>query len=276
MEEQLAGYRGMGPVRVGNQAHEHLQHDVYGNVVLAAHQTFIDERLLRPAGVNDFRRLEAVGERAFMLHNEPDAGMWELRTRASVHTSSSLMCWAACDRLAHIAGHMEIDDRAAYWADRAATIKETIVNNAWNNNLGSFAATFGGDEIDASLLLMIEVGLLSPDDPRFIATVAKVEEQLKRGKYLMRYNLPDDFGAPENAFNICTFWYIEALSAMGRVDEARDIFENMLARRNHLGLLSEDLDISTGEAWGNFPQTYSLVGIINSAIRLTRRWEETL
>ncbi len=274
--EGLEGYRGMGPVRVGNQAHEHLQHDVYGNVVLAAHQAFIDKRLLRPAGRLDFERLEGVGERAYRLYNQPDAGMWELRTRAAVHTSSSLMCWAACDRLSSIAEHLALPEKARLWRQRADEVGAVIVGNSWNERLGSFSATFGGGEIDASLLLMFEVRFLDPHDPRFAATVAKVEEKLRRGSYLMRYDAVDDIGTPENAFNICTFWYIEALAAMGRKDEAREIFENMLACRNHVGLLSEDLDVSTGELWGNYPQTYSLVGIINSAIRLTRRWEEVL
>jgi GH15 family glucan-1,4-alpha-glucosidase len=202
--------------------------------------------------------------------------MWELRTRAAVHTSSSLMCWAACDRLASIAEHLVLPEKARLWQQRADEIRAVIVGNAWNERIGSYAATFGGSEIDASLLLMFEVRFLDPDDPRFLATVAKVEEKLRRDSYLMRYDAADDFGAPENAFNVCTFWYIEALAAMGRKDEAREIFGNMLACRNQVGLLSEDLNVATGELWGNYPQTYSLVGIINSAIRLTRRWEEVL
>ncbi len=274
--DSLAGYRGMGPVRVGNQAHEHRQHDVYGNVVLASHQAFIDQRLLRPAGRADFTRLEAVGDQAYLLHQTPDAGMWELRSRASVHTSSSLMCWAACDRLAKIAGHLGLPGRAELWAGRAHEIAEVIKRRAWNDRLGSYVGTFEGDNIDASLLMMYEVGFARCGDERFAATFAAVERTLRRGNHMMRYVVADDFGVPQNAFNICTFWYIEVLAALGRESEAREIFENMLACRNHLGLLSEDLDVESGELWGNFPQTYSLVGLINCARSLTRRWEEVL
>jgi len=121
---------------------------------------------------------------------------------------------------------------------------------------------------------MHELGFLDPKDERFVSTLALIEERLRRGMHLFRYGNEDDFGVPENAFNICTFWYIDALAAVGREDEARTLFENMLACRNHVGLLSEDLDPRTNELWGNFPQTYSMVGILNSAMRLSKSWEE--
>lgn len=272
--ESLSGYRGMGPVRVGNQAYEHFQHDVYGNVVLAAAQSFLDQRLFHPGTPEDFQRLEHMGELAFEKHNQPDAGMWELRTRARVHTSSSLMCWAACDRLSKIARHMGFTDRASYWQGRADTIHATITTEAWNPDMESFAESFGGKGVEAGLLLMAEVGFLSPDDERFRKTLDAVERTLRRGKHMYRYAEADDFGEPETAFNICTFWYIDALARVGREVEAREIFEEMLAARNSLGLLSEDTDVKSGELWGNYPQTYSLVGIINAAMRLSRRWEE--
>ncbi len=272
--DHLAGYRGMGPVRVGNQAYEHYQHDVYGNVILAESQAFFDSRLLKSTSYDDFWRLETVGEQAFRLHDQPDAGMWELRTRARVHTSSSLMCWAACDRLAKIAAHIKQKDRAVFWRHRADTIKETILKRSWNDKVGAFVESFDGDGLDASLLLMGEVGFIDPMDPRFQSTIAAVENGLKKGHHLFRYQIADDFGVPENAFNICTFWYIDALVRTGRTQEARDIFETMLSCRNHLGLLSEDVNPQTGELWGNFPQTYSLVGIINAARGLSARWEE--
>ena len=272
--DTLSGYRGMGPVRRGNQAYEHFQHDVYGNVVLAASQSFFDERLLKPATKADFERYEKVGERAFAMHDQPDAGMWELRTRARVHTSSSLMCWAACDRLAHIAEHLGLVERSRYWRGKADQIHATICKCAWNEEMGAFTESFGGDQLDAGLLLMAEVNFLQPDDPRFRSTLLAVEKALRRGHHMFRYATADDFGTPRNAFNICTFWYIDALTRVGRTEEAREIFESILACRNSLGLLSEDTDPATGELWGNYPQTYSLVGIINTAMRLSRKWEE--
>ncbi|HBF99042.1 MAG TPA: glucoamylase, partial [Alphaproteobacteria bacterium] len=198
------------------------------------------------------------------------------RTHARVHTSSSLMCWAACDRLAKIAAHLSLPARALYWQERADTIKQTILTRAWSENEQSFVHAFDEDGFDASLLLMGEVNFIAADDPRFIATLNAVEGALKRGPHMFRYVTNDDFGTPQNAFNICTFWYIDALSRVGRTDEAREIFENMLACRTRLGLLSEDTDPASNELWGNFPQTYSLVGIINAATRLSKTWQQTV
>ena len=269
----LPGYRGMGPVRVGNQAQEHFQHDVYGNVVLGAAQAFHDHRLLHRAGRAEFKQLEAVGEQAVRNFDQPDAGMWELRTRARVHTSSALMCWAACDRLAKIALVLELPERHAYWQAHAVPMGKRILDESWSEERQAFAESFGGRDLDASVLLMIEVGLIEPLDPRFVATVEALETHLCDGPYMRRYEAPDDFGKPETAFNICTFWRIDALARIGRTEQAREIFETMLAARNPLGLLSEDTHPETGEMWGNFPQTYSMVGIINAATRLSAAWE---
>ena len=270
----LAGYRGMGPVRVGNQAHRHFQHDVYGNVVLALIQAFMDRRLAAPAGVKEFESLEWLGDKAFEAHNQPDAGMWEFRSRSRIHTSSSLMCWAAMDRLAKIALHLGLSGRAAHWRDKAEVVRAAIDESAWNPELGSFAESFGGKDIDGGLLLMAKVGYLAPGDPRFEATVRAIEKALRRGDHLMRYREKDDFGRPKSAFTAITFWFIEALAVLGHTGEAREIFERVLECRNALGLMSEDINPETGELWGNFPQTYSQVGIINCAMRLSRKWEE--
>lgn len=271
-----AGYRGMGPVRVGNQAQEHFQHDVYGNVVLGAAQAFHDHRLFRRGNAEDFAALEVMGERAWALHDQPDAGIWELRTRARVHTSSSLMCWAACDRLARIAVVLGLPERAALWQQRAATIHTAITTRAWSEERQAFAESFGGRDLDASVLLMGEVGFLPRQDPRFISTVNAMEATLCDGPYMRRYEAEDDFGRPEVAFNVCSFWRLDALARIGRKEEAREAFEALLARRNHVGLLGEDLHPKTGELWGNFPQTYSMVGIINGAVRLSAPWDSVV
>ena len=271
--EHLSGYRGQRPVRVGNQAAEHFQHDVFGNIVLGAAQAFHDQRLMRRGTGEDFAQLERVGHRAWAVHDQPDAGMWELRTRARVHTSSVLMSWAACDRLAKIAATFGLDERAALWRDRALTIHDKLLANAWSEQRGCFVESFGGHELDASVLLMPEVGLIDPRDPRFVATFDKLEQVLCDGPYMRRYEAPDDFGRPETAFNICAFWRIDALARIDRKPQAREVFEAMLAARNPLGLLSEDTHPVTGELWGNFPQTYSMVGIINAAVRLSARWD---
>ncbi|MEO8722482.1 MAG: glycoside hydrolase family 15 protein [Sphingobium sp.] len=272
IETGLTGYRGMGPVRVGNQAYEQIQHDAYGQIILCNAQAFFDQRLYRVAGIEDFRALERVGERAWEAYDKPDAGLWELRTRSHVHTYSAAMCWAACDRLANAAETLDLIDRASFWRERAQTMRATIEEAAWREGKGFLSATFNGDDLDASLIQLLDLRFLAPDDPRFISTLKAVEEGLRRGAHMLRYATEDDFGLPETAFNVCTFWLIEALQTTGRHIDARALFEEMISRRTAAGLLSEDIDPITGELWGNYPQTYSLVGLINCACLLSKTW----
>ncbi|MGB5086596.1 MAG: glycoside hydrolase family 15 protein [Methylocystis silviterrae] len=272
----LPGYRGMGPVRIGNQAYQHLQYDSYGNVVLGVTQAFLDRRLLSPPTRTDFLRLEAMGHKALAVYDKPDAGMWELRSRASVHTTSALMCWAALDRLSVIAAHIGEPDRAWDWRTKADQVKQVILDRAWSAKRESFVSAFEGEHLDAGILLMVEVGFLDPNDPRMISTVRQIEKVLSRGPHVLRYEAADDFGVPTTAFNSCSFWRIDALARMGRMEEAREYFEELLACRNKLGMMSEDVDVQTGEAWGNYPQTYSMVGVINCATRLSRAWDKAI
>ncbi|MGY3265882.1 glycoside hydrolase family 15 protein [Lysobacter sp. HA35] len=272
--EGLTGYRGMGPVRRGNLAWVQPQHDVYGSVVLASTQMYLDRRLNLPSGSTHFRRLERLGERAYALFDQPDAGLWEFRGRVEVHTYSAVMCWAACDRLARIARALQIGDREAFWRERADRMHARIDDLAFDKNRGHFVEGTHSGRMDAVLLLLADLGFVRADDPRFAATVDAVGRELRREDGMLRYVAPDDFGVPETSFTICTFWYIDALASVGRADEARELFERVLARRNPLGLLSEDLSLEGNELWGNFPQTYSHVGLINAAMRLSRPWED--
>ena len=270
--EGLTGYRNMGPVRVGNAAYTQIQHDAYGQIVLSNAQAFFDQRLYRTASAADFGSLERVGERAWAMHDQPDAGLWEFRTRQSVHTYSSAMSWAACDRLANAAEALGLVDRAALWRERADAVRARIERDAWVEDEGRFSATFGGRELDASLLQLADIRFVEPHDPRYIKTVEVVEKGLRRGEHMLRYADEDDFGLPETAFNFCTFWLIEAMHLTGRTEEARQLYEKMLERLTPAGLLSEDTDFETGELWGNYPQTYSLVGLVNCAVMLSRPW----
>ncbi len=272
--ESLIGYRGMGPVRIGNLAHGQVQNDGYGSVVLACAQSFFDQRLARRGELSLFERLERLGDQAIERWNQPDAGPWELRTRERVHSYSSIMCWAACDRLSRIAAQLRLPERAAFWRDHGGRIRAEVLRQAWSPQLECFVESFGGENLDASLLLMPELGFLDASDERFRKTLAQVGDRLMRGPHVFRYEAGDDLGLPETSFIVCTFWYIDALAAVGRAEEARELFATMLEARNPLGLLSEDLDPATGELWGNFPQTYSMVGLINSAMRLSKAWEE--
>lgn len=270
----LPGYRGMGPVRRGNAAHEQRQNDVFGAVIMANTQWFHDQRLPSIDKTALFQELERMGEKAVAVALEPDAGIWEYRGRVRVHTHSALMCWAAADRLRRIAQTLRAEERAAYWSGHADRIRGWIEEKTWNAEIGAFVESEGSITLDASVLLMADLGFLPPTDPRFVATVEAIGARLMRGKYLLRYNHPDDFGEPETAFIVCTFWYVLALHAIGRSEDARAVFTDLLSRTNHAGLFSEDLHPETGELWGNYPQTYSLVGTILCAVALSRPWSE--
>jgi GH15 family glucan-1,4-alpha-glucosidase len=184
------------------------------------------------------------------------------------------MCWAACDRLARIATRLGHNARSLMWRERAARIRQYVFDNAWSDARKSFVGTIGGDALDAAMLLLADLGFVPADDPRFVGTVTAIEREMKRGDFVFRYVEADDFGVPENAFVVCTFWYLNALAAIGRREEARALFERMLACRNRHGLYAEHLAPATGEMWGNFVQTYSMVGLVTSAIRLSLPWSE--
>jgi GH15 family glucan-1,4-alpha-glucosidase len=272
--EHLKGYRGDGPVRIGNAAALQKQNDAYGSIILAAMPMFFDNRLPRPGDEALFRLLETLGDKAAELALQPDSGIWEFRGRRRIHTHSAAMCWAGVSRLGAIAARLNLTDRAAHWNAIADKLQTALIERAWSGKLKSFTAAIGTDDVDASVLLLPELGLIEASNPRFISTVAAVERELLREKHVMRYANSDDFGMPETAFLICRFWLIDAWWSIGRREEARDLFLDALRHRNRYGLLSEDIHPRTGALWGNFPQTYSLAGLILTAMRLSRSWED--
>ncbi len=272
--DDLKGYRGDGPVRIGNAAADQIQHDTYGSIILAALPLFFDRRLPRPGGEKLFRLLEDLGEKAAAVALRPDAGIWEYRGRQRVHTHSAAMCWAGINRLASIAARLGLGDRAAYWNSVADPIHQELMAKAWNPEREAFTAAFGSTDLDASVLLLPELGVCEVDDPRFVKTVTAMERELLREKHMMRYAAEDDFGMPVTAFMICRFWLIDAWWAQGRREEARELFVDALAHRNRYGLLSEDVDPRTGALFGNFPQTYSMAGLILTGMKLSRNWED--
>jgi GH15 family glucan-1,4-alpha-glucosidase len=273
--EALAGFLGMGPVRVGNAAASQRQNDCFGSIVLSAAQLFWDARVASPGTAELYRRLKPIGDAALEMALQPDAGVWEYRTRNGIHTYSAAMCWAAAHRLGLIAHRVGKGQDAAHWNARANALKEEILKRAVTDE-GWLSGTLDGKVADASVLLLPQIGVIGATDECFQKTLAITEERLLRNGFVLRYNEADDFGLPSTAFLICTNWYIDALAEIGRRDEAREIFQNLLKRRNSAGLLSEDVDPSTGELWGNFPQTYSQVGTILSAHRLSHTWEQGL
>jgi GH15 family glucan-1,4-alpha-glucosidase len=278
MDEKIApalkGYRGDGPVRIGNAAAAQIQNDSYGSIILAAMPMFFDRRLPRMGDVALFDLLESLGAKAGQIAFEADNGIWEYRGRSRVHTHSIAMCWAGCQRLAAIALRLGLPERAAHWNAIAGPMHRTLLEGAWNPKRGAFTAAFGSDDLDASILLLPDLGVINADDPRFVSTVAAMERELLREKHVMRYATADDFGLPVTAFLICRFWLIDAWWSLGRHEEAHDLFVDALGHRNRYGLLSEDIDPQTGTMWGNFPQTYSMAGLILTAMRLSRNWED--
>ena len=265
----------MGPVRVGNQAADQLQHDAYGSIILGAAQMFIDERLPRMGDEGLFRRLEPLGHQAARFVKEPDAGIWEYRGRQRVHTHSATMCWAACDRLcAHrrIARHRRIAE--AYWCGQAEDCRSSFSSAVEREERRPSSAHSITTISTPACCCSPSWDFISANDPRFIKTVEMIGKELNRGGYIMRYTASDDFGEPETAFLVCQFWYIDALDddrPQGR--GARAVQSSALAPqcvRHPVG----GHRAATGEIWGNLPQTYSMAGIINTGMNLSRRWDE--
>jgi GH15 family glucan-1,4-alpha-glucosidase len=275
----LPGYNGDGPVRIGNAAAGQRQNDAYGAIILSLAQLFVDERLAVRGDVALYERLCPLGEMAARVALEPDAGIWEFRGRRAVHGFSAAMCWAALSRLGLIARAVGRDDEAERWTARARDLRDKIMARIVTRE-GWLSGVLDAEVCDASVLILPEIGFIAADSPEFLATLDMVEARLMSGGFVLRYEAADDFGAPETAFLLCSFWYAGALALAGRREQARDLFERILAVRNHVGLLSEDLAPATaqkpGRLWGNFPQTYSQVGLILCAMRLSRSWEDGL
>jgi GH15 family glucan-1,4-alpha-glucosidase len=269
------GYNGERPVRIGNAAAQHLQNDIYGELVLALAPIFLDERLSEERSPAALKLIEGLSRKAISLAGVPDAGIWEYRTEWKPQTFSSLMCWAAADRMA-LVHEMHTPDRAGEFRSAAARIHAEVLALAWNSKTGRFVGHYGGEDLDASLLQMARLRFLPKDDPKLIATIDAIAKDLAHGGWLLRYSLNDGFGKPSVAFVICTFWLIEALAALGRSDDARAFFDRIHVALSPLGLLSEDYDTTDQRMWGNFPQTYSHVGLIHAAFAASPQWVEVL
>jgi GH15 family glucan-1,4-alpha-glucosidase len=269
------GYLGEGPVRVGNAAVAHQQHDIFGEMVLALAPIFLDDRFRSDRSSEALRLLERLTDRAIAVAGTPDAGIWEFRKNWKPQTFSSLMCWAAADRMATVA-ELHVPDRVGRFRREADRIHAMIVERAWSTELDAFASVHGGTDLDASMLQMAPLRFLAPNDRRLHATVDGISRGLARDGWLFRYSASDDFGAPSVAFILCTFWLVEALARLGRGEEARHVFEQARRALSPLGLLSEDYATSDLRMWGNFPQAYSHVGLIHAAFAASPRWADFL
>lgn len=245
--------------------------DSYGAAILACTQAFFDARLYHPADKSVFRQLERLGEIAVEKYRRPDLDIWG-HGETAVHTYSSMMCWAACDRLALIADKLSLHTEAKEWRDRATMIHERIIENAWHEGLQTFTATWQGNTVDAGLLRMTDLHFLPNDDSRVIKTVEYISEKLLNGDFLECTETSTD--QRNTSFHlICTFWWIQALHAIGQNERARDAFERILFYRNHLGMLSSDVSQDDRSLSGIFPSTASMVGIIQCAVALSDSWD---
>jgi GH15 family glucan-1,4-alpha-glucosidase len=269
------GYNREGPVRIGNAAALHSQNDIYGEMVLALTPIFVDERMSAERSPAALQLIERLARKAVSLAGVPDAGIWEYRTEWKPQTFSSLMCWAAADRMAGIADRHD-PARATEFREAANRIHSEIMSKSWSSSKNSFVGHYGGNDLDASMLQMVRLRFLSPEDPKLNNTIDAIHKDLMRVGWLHRYSLDDGFGKPSVAFVICTFWLIEALAAMGRRTEARALFDGIHPALSPLGLLSEDFDPAVPRMWGNFPQTYSHVGLVHAAFAAAPSWAEVL
>lgn len=267
------GYEGEGPVRVGNGAAVHKQFDVYGEMVLALTPLFIDARFREQATPAVLDLVTRLARKAVSVAGQPDAGIWEFRSEWRPQTFSSVMCWAAADRMRHIA-ERHAPSLAAEFGHAAQRIRDEILDRAIHPTRGCLVADYGGTEVDAALLQAIPLHLLPAHDRRLHATLDAIQSDLGSDGWLRRYRTDDGFGLPAVAFMLCTFWQIEALAKVGRIDEARALMEGIRAIKTPLGLFAEDLDATTGRMWGNFPQAYSHVGLIHGAFAASPRWSE--
>jgi len=273
--EGWKGFQGDGPVRVGNAAATHVQHDVFGEMVLALSPLFFDARFQEHRNDQLIDLVVRLARKAISVAGQPDAGIWELREGWRPQTFSSLMCWAAADRAGRIA---ETNRRsiAPELKGAANAIREQILTHAFDASRGTLVANYGGLELDSALLQAVTLRLLPPDDPRILATIDHVMADLTSDGLLRRYRVDDGFGVPGVAFLICSFWLVQALATVGRIGEARELLDRLRALQSPLGLLSEDADPRTSILSGNFPQAYSHVGMIHAAFAASPSWDEVL
>lgn len=267
------GYLNEGPVRVGNGAATHKQYDVFGEMVLALTPLFLDLRFREQVTPSVLDLVTRLARKAVAVAGQPDAGIWEFRSEWRPQTFSSLMCWAAADRMARIA-HRHRPSDAVEFVSAANRLREEILRNAVDAQRGCLVADYGGKEVDAALLQAVSLRLLTPNDPTSHATVDAVRADLEHHGWLRRYRTNDGFGVPAVAFMLCTFWQIEALAYLGRLDEARALMGQVQQVQSPLGLLAEDLDPISNVMWGNFPQAYSHVGLIHAAFAASPLWRE--
>lgn len=273
--DHLAGYKGDGPVRIGNQAYTHIQNDVYGEAILSIGRLMMDERFVGESRASGGGQVVAtLLEQIEKRMAEPDAGLWELRGHQQLHSFTLLTHWAGASRAMEIGSVLQEPALVAKGRLLRDTARNLLETRCWDEERGVLTQAADQPHLDAAMLLALHFGFFAPDDPRASTHVEAIRKELAVDQGLLRrYAVEDDFGYQEAAFTVCSFWLAEALAIVGRTEEARELFEQLLGLGNQFGLYSEDINPQTMEQLGNFPQTYSHVGLINTAFRLSRSWE---
>lgn len=266
----LGGYEGSRPVRVGNAAHGQRQLDVYGEIMDALHHA---RRGLLCGNDSGWALQRALLDHLETIWNETDAGLWETRGPNRQFTHSKIMAWVAVDRAVKSIEKFGLEGPLDHWKALRTTIHEDVCTKAFDRTRNTFVQSYGGDALDASLLLIPQVGFLPPEDPRVAGTVEAIEHSLLRDGFVLRYDTrgaEDGLPSGEGAFLACSFWLVDAYTMLGRRRDAAALFKRLLAIRNDVGLLAEEYDVDAGRQVGNFPQAFSHVGLVNSAMNLTR------
>ncbi len=266
--EHLIGYKGEQPVRIGNQAYTHIQNDINGQVLISLLPLYTDHRFVFSERSDSLKWIDSVLKKIEHTIDEKDAGIWEFRNISHTHCYSNLFQWAGANaalKMAQTIGNESLQKRAICLIEKAAKHIEAC----YDPERKVYTHAVGSPHLDASTLQLIMMGYLDPASQRAKNHLLALEKELKTEEGLFyRYLHADDFGKPKTTFLICAFWYVEALACVGRVDEAVNTFEHLIKYCNHLLLFSEDVDFETGSQWGNFPQTYSHVGLMNAAYRI--------
>ncbi len=267
--DHLAGYQNSRPVRVGNAAYRQRQWDIYGEIIDIVYLYFVYYEFEKRMTKRQWRFVRYIVNQIKFNWDRKDSSIWEYRGLRDHYTYSKLMCYIGVDRAIKIAQHFGREELINEWLELKEEIREDIMKNAYDPDKRAFTMSYSNRSLDASLLQMAYHEFLPRDDPRLISTVRAIYEGLRKDDKVKRYDMEDDFGASKNAFTICTFWLIDALYYIGEEDKARMLFSRIQKRSNHLGLFSEDLDLATGRMLGNFPQAYTHIAMINSAILLS-------
>ena len=271
--DHLEGYRGSRPVRIGNGAADQLQLDIYGEAMDSIYQA---HRRGIKIGYPGWKHLRQIMGWLSSNWDRPDEGIWETRGGRQDFTYGRMMSWVALDRMVRMGRDLGFPSELERLIVERDHIYEQVMQRAWNPGKGAFVQHYGSDVLDASVLLMPLVGFVSPTDPMWASTLNAVDRELVSDSLVYRYDpsaSPDGLQGHEGTFSICTFWYVDALAASGRVEEARLVFDKMLTYANHLGLFAEEIGL-TGEQLGNFPQAFSHLALINAAINLNRKLDE--